>query len=406
MSPQYFATAGTKTIGAVTVNYTQGPPAWYFGNIFAFYRGGFKVKVKLVKTNLQTGRLQFTYTPNNSITPTGPTLASAMLAQRWIVDISVSDEIDIIIPYQNNLNYVPVATILGNLDVIVVTALRGPETCSPTLDVLFYACGADDLEFAFPGSYNYGTAFQPFSPQMGLDDAGADNVAISGVIGNAPAKTMTSHYSAFSNGEMFSSIKQLLNRYHPISQKTFVTAVLDLSIWPWLSNIAYMTPVTGTVTAGNAGYDTYSCMTVMYAYYRGSMRVQLRSPADNIAAWVDTYTGTVGNVIDTYAMAEYGGSLVAPSCAGVGKGMAITDKSIGLSSYHVPYYSRTRGSFTAQQTTSNTIPIDPSQPPLQLILHATAVGTINTGVFITRATGEDFYLSYFLGCPPVISSIA
>lgn len=403
IQPFGLAEAGTITKGAGTATYYQGPPIYYFSFMFTYWRGSIKLWIMFFKTIFHTGRLQITWTPVNNLTPTIPDLNTGMLAQRWIVDLSESNEIEVILPWQSNLNYLPSTGISGRIDIIVLNVLRCPESVNSTIDAVVWASGGDDFEFAAPGS-NY--TFTPFSPQMAEETR---VTALSGVIGNAPSKTLTQNYNKFSMGEHFMDLKQLLNRYCPISYITWPTITNDFSIWPWLSNIAYL-DAAGSIRAGNSGFDTYSACTACFAYYRGSIKIQIRTPSpDSMIASVVNQPLVINpgayNVIDVSSVGLYTLPNNFYNFSVANAGVVFTDKNIGVSSFQIPYYCKTRSSFTVQQTTSNAIPgFKPDQPTAQLVVQSAAVATVNTGVVLSRSAGEDFQLSYFIGCPPVLFS--
>jgi len=148
-----------------------------------------------------------TWTPDNVAITAPTTTGNSMLALRHIVDIRDGTEIELLLPYLVGTNYSITdsfsssSNCSGQLDITVLNELRAPETCSTAMDILIYYSGGPDFEFAAPGRNNV----YPFMPQMADLDCG--------VIGGDKKLVQNTTNAEQSIGELFSSVKQILNKY-------------------------------------------------------------------------------------------------------------------------------------------------------------------------------------------------
>lgn len=387
-----------KSAGATSVYYNVGSPTYYLSNYFKLWRGSIMLTVKIVKTDYHTGRLQLTWTPSTTTTA-APNLATGQLALREIIDISEGNEFTFCLPYYLNSHYVGRDIASGSVDIVVLNELRGPETASSTVSLLMYYSGGDDLEFQMP-CYDAASPYKLiFSPQTGGDD-----VITNSTPGDCCINMLDTRFASDVNGEMFTSVKQILSRntFVPTTNRSGFAAD-NVIMWPWVQGVLSLAPA-GTMTVPNIGGDAYSAIAAMYVYFRGS--VNLTYHAGSGSTFSNTLVVT-DPMFDNYncftagksTLGNYSNSpwYTGTSNTGFG-GYAIAQAGFGMSSVAVPYHGRTKCSFSMRCTNSNNIPTDPTQP-------LTSVNTISVGagavVAPFRSFGDEFQLSYFIGAPPV-----
>jgi len=380
------------------------PPFCYLSSLFRQYRGSIKVKIKIAKTEFHSGRLQITWTPR-VLPPTAPTVTSSFYAMREIIDIRAGNEIEFTLPYMMPTAYLDVDLPMGQLDVIVLNALRAPATVSPSIDLLFYYSAGEDFELAVPG-YSAGTSnWPPFSPESFGNAVAAADTLVSEGIGGAPIARADLTYAETCVGEIFMSCRQILARYNQIWTSTAPTgAGTRTVIWPWFAACKMLTAA-GAVDTAKFGGDPYSFIAPMYAYYRGGMKLMLDTGPSTGAL---NATLTPGQVTASSTVIRESTSLngVGPTVTYDGSnlttpaGSILTDSGIGLLAVEVPYYCKTP---ISNVMTSSRDLIPTTLTGLVELTVPQAAVTIDTPnpVVIYRAIAEDFQFCYFVGCPPL-----
>lgn len=402
VSPRSLHSTTPVIRAARTVQAQTGPPIWYLSHLFRFWRGSLKVTFKLAKTVYHSGRLLVTYTPRPN--PTNlPTLTSSQYALREIIDIRTGDEFTFILPYLLPQSYCDVSQFMGHFNVTVLNELRHPETAASVVPLLFYVSGGDDLEFACPGYGDITANYPPFSPQMLKPTADNTETLVDRDIGSATVPLINTKEAEASVGEMLSSIRQLLTRNNPM----YATAPLvgaETNIWPFYSS-AILLNATGLVGPIYGG-DVYSFLAPMYALRRGSMHVIVQAgDASGVYVTCNPTIPVAGeNVVNNINKTANGSATAVnylnfptTTCP---SGTAVCDTGIGVSGYKVPFYGRYRTSLNVPQV-GNNYPafaglLEPSMPRGAI----TVKGPANNTFY--RSIGEDFQLTYFVGCPPLV----
>lgn len=414
ISPLNIYEAGSKTIGAHTTNYRCGPPIFYLANGFQYWRGSIELTIKLIKTDYHSGRLLITFTPYNNTAVTVPTTATSVLALREIVDIRTTDEIKLNLPYllaENFLNTYGGPTgssvNMGYLNITVLNELRNPETASGTVKLQMYYSGGADFEFAGPKRFLY----EPFSTQM---DTSTLTKRTDKAIGDQERVPDSVYYSYESMGEKFLSVKQLLSRYCRLWTTSASGSNDNILLWPWAAGINYMAAGTGNQGSPTVGADAYNYLQHMYLFYRGGIRIGIQT--SSTGSTQSFHNISVCNIVDN---AAYGGALITNGTNVCTPGTVsnnnldttqylrgfmaptVTDSGNGFVAASVPYYGCGRASLVLTQTTSATVPQDRSTPCNKLLIQSTG----DCGTFaLYRSCNDDFYFSYFIGCPPVMYS--
>jgi len=405
--PTSLCETSSKVITPHTTLFSVGPPVFYLSNFFTYYRGGIKVTFKFPKTEFHSGRLMVTFTPTSNTVYTAPTLSTATLALREIIDIRCGSEFTFTLPYLLERNYTNTNDPLGALHVIVLNELRCPETASPTINMLIYYSAADDFELqAFN---NAGILAAPFSPQMDCKEL------VNEVIGNVTVPKVNLKYALQSFGESFSSVKQLLNRNTTMLYSSTTISGSAVEIFPYAAGLMSMNAVTGVLQGPIFGGDVFSAMLGMYAFYRGGVRLVVTPGTDAIVVGsTRIYSNNNIPVLLNSSNTPYNQGpstwIGAPNTTTVKtmfSGVVQTDNNMGLHSFDIPYYCPAKVSLALYQpydTSYGGVGYEGSQPAAGLILDAVAGDFTNSG--FSRSFKDDFVFSYFLGCPPLMTAFS
>lgn len=390
-----------------------GPAFAYLAPHFQFWRGGFEITLKFVKTQFHTGRVQITWTPDYT-SVTSPTLATGLLALREIVDLRYTDEITLCLPFLLEYNYINIAETSGVLDIVVLNELRCPETCSSTIEVLMFANGAKDLEYAGPRVLNPFTGGNkvpyPMYPQA---KAMADKP-----IGDCCEYPLTSGPASESIGEQFRSVKQFLNRSSLLPYGGSPTLYDDgILIWPWFSTYGALNTGSGTYLIPDPSGDIYNWIAPMFAFYRGGVNIHVTT-VNAVSTSTTAYTG--GAPLNITGSIWMNNTVIGLATSAIQSALDYTSSTLtsiaswpasvgftstnaaGLATFEVPYYSRSKCSLVVPSWSNAglQIPNDISQPPMFANLFWSGCKNSNSNQpKLYRSFRDDFQLSYFLGVP-------
>lgn len=420
INPGSMGATGTSSHGGHTATWRQGAPAFYLARYMKYWRGSMKIKFKVIKTEMHKGKLQITFTPTINSAVTAPDLSTSIYSLRHIVDIAQKDTFEFVLPYLANTHYILTSgagdtdsgTISGQVDVIVLNELRAPETCAPTVDILYWLEPGDDFELAGPGAPAVTTISNfPFVPQSSIEDK--PDTLISGGIGGSRAQQLSIMPSEQCMGEHFTSIKQLLNRLSQSFQTTGTGfSSSQLAVWPYYSGEFGIDPTTGAITSPLLFGDALSLMMPCYAYMRGGVRVSFSpnnsgvTPLNANVSLVpfgfpnsNQVVGPTGYRLgNRAAIAPL--SFTWPQCASTTE----TDFGMGMVSAKVPYQSRTPVMLCA------TAPVSCRNTSVDASRSCVSFGCFNTSDNFTtnsslyRSCCDDFQLHYFVGCPPILTT--
>ncbi len=227
---------GTSSVVAVRTYHT---PLSYYGHLFKHWRGGLKIRMRIICTKFHKGRLLIQYDPRADITASQP---AENTVYTHIVDIGETDNLEFEIPYHQDTAWLQTDHTLaenwslgnskpprlgidnGVFTVRVLTALTAPATGSVALQ--FFISGADDFEYANPsdkivGNYIGNETIPSFFNVQGKDKVEIDQ---SYVCFGTPAKPNPGRYG-MNFGESVSSLRNLLHRSAVVT--TTCTTELD-----------------------------------------------------------------------------------------------------------------------------------------------------------------------------------
>lgn len=430
-----------------TGTYVYGGPMYYLGNFFQYWRGSMIVNIKIIKTQIHTGRLMIVFTPRPyGATVNAATISNSTYALREIVDLRTQSEITLTLPYLVATDYLPVrprtlpnpfVNASGRLDMFVLNELRCSETVAGSIDLIVTFTAGPDFELQVPTRAQYltnnsgaqagdnsGHSALPFIPATYASVGQTSNsVAVDSTIGAALTPVADIGPSTRCTGEMIASVKQLIMR-QSTGYLFYSTARRSLLINP--HDIVSASVLTGaiapTAVAANAGIlwgDMLSYIAPMYMYYKGSMIVDVYS-CNTSGAF-----GTL--VLDPPATFPFVSSSIAPydnaSVCNNGSNViaygpkASTDStlmSVGnasapnrfdayMQSFVVPYYNNTRCAYVANRRTT-TVPTDADTFRSKCALQLTYYNNVSaSNGRVSRRCGDDYQLSQFVCCPPLLT---
>jgi hypothetical protein len=286
---------------------------------------------------------------------------------------------------------------MGWFNVQVQNDLRAPETCNSSIQVLMFACAGDDFEFSQP------VAFLNTNPVLMVGNSDmpppAKSVLLKEVIGGEKVPRMTLAADMMCVGENISSIRQVMNR-NQLLYATWnnVTGTTAISPWFWGAT----TTGTGAITSTAPGGDCISNFALMYAFFRGGMRVGLYNNASAqafatlIKSQGTNYIGAGLNVTPDWR------TPTSTSFSGSTGGTYIQSSGANWNQWIVPYYNDERVSIVDFSVSNSFATIDQSYPTIALNLY----GYGNENVGLTRSIAEDSQFAYFVGCPPLLLSLS
>jgi hypothetical protein len=167
---------GTQLLGlpvtpGLCIADTNIPPTTlaFVSSMFTYWRGGLKYRLAVAKTAFHTGRLRISFSPGVHTTTVGSVYENCY---NWVLDLSVSSEIEFEIPYIANVpwkevllgtytqtGYSKETYSTGLLVVEVLTPLRVASTnVTSTLNLTTWISGGDDIAFAIPTFGGYSLA--------------------------------------------------------------------------------------------------------------------------------------------------------------------------------------------------------------------------------------------------------
>lgn len=245
---------------------TYFPPVTFPLNLFAKWRGGIKLRIKLVKNEFYSGRIGVLFQPlepGGSLVTTTSDLGLAY--NRTIIDIRTSNTFEIHVPYTSVNPYLNANEGYGSIVFYVVDPLVCPDNLAGTVPILFEVAGCEDFEYAEPLALNVGPMV-PYAVQSGKEV----EVFKLGEIGKptlAPAKVAI--------GERFTSLRQYAKIFCHHGQVLTYDSTKTQFYNPFA--VVYAGQPTSPATAytyPEVGFDSQNLILSCYGKHLGSMRVQ------------------------------------------------------------------------------------------------------------------------------------
>ncbi len=243
-------------------------PCSFVMQFFNFWRGSLKFRIKIVKTEFHSGRLQVCFYPQDEILYN----TASYYVNRQIIDIRDVIEFEVIVPYISRSPWTNVTKGIGQLRFEVVDPLVAPASVSSSITFLVETCGGDDIEFAVPAVVN----FSPIAavPQSSSQEGTSKNLSFT--IGNSSIFCNPVNASAYCIGDKITSFRSLLKRFSPLppSAKTVASAAYR-ALGP---NVGIATDCINILGSGTATYyttpDLTSIVASCYIFWSGGVRIR------------------------------------------------------------------------------------------------------------------------------------
>lgn len=244
---------------------THFQPVAFVSKFFSLWRGSMVYRIKLVRTEFHSGRIQIAFYPSDEIAAyTG----MEAYVHRTIVDIREKSEIQFTVPY---ISATPWETgPIGNVRITVVDPLIAPATVSSSITLLLEVSGGEDIEFASPSNFNSLTP-TIFVPQSGMNVSRLTET----VLGSATVDANPIISTSVAIGEKITSFRSYLKRYTPIyptSYATTATTFLGLGTVTIIQDSLFAIQSTPPTDYWRA--DMLSTIGSCYAVWRGGVRVR------------------------------------------------------------------------------------------------------------------------------------
>lgn len=421
VDPLNFLETSTQTLAATTVTYKTGQPLFMLAHFFLYWRGGFEITLKFVKTKFHTGRLIIAFTPQS----VSPSIANSPYVLREIIDLSTANEVTLKIPYLRSQSWLTLPTqsprtvnshpddISGAFNVMVLDPLRAPETASSSIEVLMYVRPGDDFELAVPT----GGIAAPFAPESGMELRGSRTASaventelISKPIGNASELAYSYSHGGACIGDPFVSIKQLVTAARKFYSSPAGYPGTTITMNPSPSVVFLQDPVTGLLgPPGGAIYgDWLSIVTSAYAFCRGGYRIINANPTPGLATY-----NFVNETVGQSQIANTVPTVFTPDCDSGPNVMNVATAALQAhrdlnsgADIIVPHFGRTP--IRLNRFLSGIYPylMSPGLAYPDIFNTRVAISTTSENAAgYLRAGADDFCLGYFIGFPPLAVSV-
>jgi hypothetical protein len=457
INPYQVTATPINNAAAVQVgNTVYNTPLAYIGNLFNNWRGDIVIRIKVVCTKFHKGRLKISYDPRGDISTTD---APENSVYTEIIDIGENDDIEIRIPYHQDLAWLKVDKTLtanwtpgnslpnrigidnGLLSIRVLNVLTAPT--SGSINLLFFIKGGDNFEYANPSSCIGPTTSQirPSFFQLQSDDK-TDVVSKSYTMGTESVN-LPERY-ALNFGENVGSLRNILHRATtvdtvPLTESTttnqFSFYAKTYKRMPYSPGFVSSFPTTAVNLVAAAGNTPYAFNTMhplpyitsMFIGYRGSVNYYVTPSTDKYGFFDDNRVTRITDTdnINTSTLrfiTNYGNSAFAASISnqafqlnmrsftrdGLG-GMAIDSNRTNSSlTFNFPDYNNRNFAFAdpanymlgsaTDGTNEQTALMTFNLKKIDAVTTA-AAGSIT--VHTAASAGPDFTCLYFLCCPSI-----
>lgn len=420
IGPTSFLTARSDIVNGHTTTFEYHVPFTQMARFHELWRGGIDVTLKIVKTQMHSGRLQVSYVPCSNVAVT-PTTGTAAYNKRAIIDIRTEDTVTFNLPYMLLTDFAPTHTgvqnaYMGQLDIQVLNDLRGPESVSQDVRIqIFYSAGSD-YEVAVPSqAYASPVPYEAQSDGRTLvrDSVKQGTEMASMEIGGKNTRDDSMFHVTRCTGEKMLSIKSYLLRMSNIqapigSGFTFNTGANGYIIDPYFISVQKMNAL-GVLEAPDFCGDAYSLFASWFSYSRGGMRIFFKDfdPLSKLYSIVTPYPHTALTTAP-YLAAISGNGVIGPNCVLTGNSNTFPFEPVNWNTdteiyQHIPYYNKFPFSLNSYYNKTDNNGTNFSKPNSFIEIRNSGTEFSNTCLF-QRAVADDFQLTFFTGCPPLVTS--
>ncbi len=423
-------------------------PLSYISEMFRSWRGGLRLRVKIVCTKFHKGRLKISYDPRANI---GTHAVDENLVYTEIIDIGETDEVEFIIPYHQATAWLDIQKDVtvenwtsgnalaprvgidnGTLNISVLNTLVAPATGA--IGIFCFICGADDFEFANPsdhiGNDNPSITYREPSFLAVQSDDHVELTAKTLTLGQ-PAIPVKERY-AQNYGEAISSLRTVLHR-SSIADYTyfgspganslhiFGKAYRVLPNTPGYTASTFLSTANKKLTAGTAAYN-FSYMhpmlwiSSMFGGFRGSASITVTPSADlrggisnvmvsrtDVVAGNDTQlsdvTLSLPNTLSKRLALLSNGAILP----GTG-GLALTSTNTnGSLTFNLPFFTKYNFAYTTPTQSGDNRDGTDRMAAMLTMFYSTGADNSVSDMAMSNAwcAGPDFTCLFFLNCPTV-----
>jgi hypothetical protein len=368
-------------------------------DLFRFWRGNFRVRLKFVKSKLHLARLMIVFFPGKL---TNATIAQAEYAHREIVDLAAVDELVYELPFTSKFPYLSTRSTdgfgsYGSFQIIVLNPLQAPPAVANNVNIIVETAMGEGCEFFHPLPI---TDRVPVIPQAG-DSKGLVKVS---TLSDAKLTGQQEETSQLCVGEKLLSLRQLVK--YPNNMTTCLSVVQsNIDAAGVMATRFYKPYVVGSaLLAGTSSVRFRDFLGILQPYFRfsrGSMRVRIRLESPTFAS------DSLGVVTGTATQVDVVGAWGALGSAPVYAGGDFSIKGENASKFLLPPWQVVPMVPLFYTTTATTLPAG-------LLINQTAFvwrgvnGTINQPVnaYLQRQPADDYELLSFIGPPLTVLATA
>lgn len=390
-----------QAVGAIdqTFNvYRRGvtyPPATFLQRFFRFYRGGFKLRFKMVKTEFPRGRILVAFSPGDNLSNLSAfTMENTEYVYRTIVDVAETSEFEICVPYLLPVPWQESTKNIGVVRVFVLNQMAAPSSVANSIPCLVEICGDSDLAVAVP---DVSVDLEPYAPSIALM---AQPYTVTGCFELGPHNPLPAYqWESETVGESIQSFRALCKRTQvqelvsggPIT----MTSGTTLNYSPYVFQPVIENPSTGVLSRPTFYSDVINLLTGCYAFSTGAIRVGLWSnggsaPTGVLAAARTTSTTDATSV----SVADYvPNSFSSPNVE-------------GICFVQAPVWNTSLARSTLEQTCNSTAGIGTAtgvkanNTTIRFNYHVNS-SEPTSDVRLMRSAADDFNLMRWVGVPAI-----
>jgi hypothetical protein len=426
IGPAYAFSSRNVTTNAAALAVRDYAPFAYASRFFQFWRGSITYTFKIIKTEFHSGRLLVSFRPGSAVVPTA---VNRNYLYREIIDIRLTNEFKVTIPYVNTIPWTKADDPTGLICIQVLNPLVAPDTVESHVDILVEMNAGPDFQIAVPNTlpnqlpvltipglglkrnlsslktekkyrYDKNTVFVA---QGGEGTVEAERTATVQTkvepIASSDINSGGLSSSRFCIGEVFTSFKQLMHRHICWRNLKGINGATVL-IRPGAMEVGY-------VNSGFAPVPTFfsldytSIFGSMYAYRRGGMRVRFHQmPNASASALVGemdrTYTAhyvsdtsTVNGAVSTTEISSHCSAMVIAR-----------DQATGGLEIELPHYGRVH-TYLNWCDLADPLTADSIYRDRNAVWFSSLNNFSGSAPAIFRQTSDETHFGFFVGVLPL-----
>lgn len=272
----------TRTLSCVDPSVTDPynrsylTPRGFLGQLFRYYRGGFELDFRFVKTGFHAATISISYLTSEN-PPTTITESDTDLLHRTIVDIQEGDSICLSFPFISKRAWLETYMPYGAVFAHVINALIAPETVAPSVTVQVFVRGMDDLEYTGLADQN---SLYPLA-EMPLIEPQGGNTTQFGEVACAPVGATLKEPTLDGLAMMDSMSESITSVLVPLKAGSLLLLNMnasDVDVGFYLNPSAFACAglqLPSTATAQPFACSLFNAIRSCYAYQRGGYELNI-----------------------------------------------------------------------------------------------------------------------------------